>query len=213
MTEYKACSKCKQVKPLSEFHKSKAAKSGHKPACKACKSEANKTYRAENKELIKSIKKNWYRNNPEKVKEYQAKAKQNLRLNPEYSKNYYEKNKAKLNAKHREWRAKNHKKAREIEKNYRLKNPQVGRLQSQRRRALKMQNGIFLVTVNDSIKILKNSCFYCGQDSQHLDHVIPLTRGGRHSLGNLVASCAKCNISKNNKTIMEWRVWQKRVLR
>jgi 5-methylcytosine-specific restriction endonuclease McrA len=213
MNQYKACSKCKQVKLLSDFDKSRAAKSGHKPACKDCKSQSNKVYRAENKELIRAIHKAWYKNNPEKIKQYQLTAKQNSQSNPEYRKAYYAKNKEKLTARHRQWRAKNHEKARQIEKNYRLNNPEMGRLQNHRRRALKLKNGIYLITTQDSIRLMKNTCFYCGHDSQHLDHVIPLSRGGRHSLGNLVASCAKCNISKNNKTIMEWRVWQKRVLR
>lgn len=32
----KKCSKCKQYKDLSEFHKNKTTKSGHSPICKLC---------------------------------------------------------------------------------------------------------------------------------------------------------------------------------
>jgi 5-methylcytosine-specific restriction endonuclease McrA len=30
----------------------------------------------------------------------------------------------------------------------------------------------------------------------HIDHVVPLSAGGRHSLDNLVLACAPCNLSK-----------------
>jgi hypothetical protein len=214
MIESKACSKCKQVKPLSEFDKSKATKSGHKPSCKQCKYLANKVYRTENQDKIREIKKAWCLKNPEKLTEYRKKAASNSAIyNREKARLYHQKNKDKLNARCRQWRAANHEKARELEKRYRLANPQVGRLQNQRRRALKAQSGVYKITIKDSTKILAKPCFYCGAKSSQLDHVVPLAIGGRHSLGNLVASCVRCNTSKNKKTIMEWRVWQAKVLR
>lgn len=36
----------------------------------------------------------------------------------------------------------------------------------------------------------------CRQDEIHLDHVIPLARGGAHTLENLRVACATCNLSK-----------------
>jgi 5-methylcytosine-specific restriction endonuclease McrA len=214
MTKYKTCTKCKQVKPLSDFHKSKAAKSGHKPSCKSCKQKANKTYRNENPELIKAIKKAWVEKNPEKILQYRSKyGPYSSHYDPQKAKVYHQKNKEKLNARCRNWRANNHAKARELEKNYRKTNPHIGRLQNQKRRALKASNGIYRVTNKECQKILQNACFYCNGKASHLDHVIPIALGGRHSIGNLVASCTQCNTSKHKKTIMEWRVWQKKVLR
>lgn len=32
----------------------------------------------------------------------------------------------------------------------------------------------------------------------HLDHVVPLSKGGIHSISNVVWSCQKCNLTKNN---------------
>jgi 5-methylcytosine-specific restriction endonuclease McrA len=49
------------------------------------------------------------------------------------------------------------------------------------------------------------TCVYCGSDAEHLDHVIPKSRGGRRVPINLVAACAFCNISKWNQTPEEWR--------
>ena len=41
-------------------------------------------------------------------------------------------------------------------------------------------------------------CAYCGQDATSVDHVIPRSAGGDHSLANLVACCLKCNGKKGN---------------
>lgn len=58
-------------------------------------------------------------------------------------------------------------------------------------------------------------CIYCLQKLDtvnrrspgglHWDHVIPLSRGGRNSEGNLVPSCATCNMKKGVKYLVEWR--------
>lgn len=35
------------------------------------------------------------------------------------------------------------------------------------------------------------------RDSIHIDHVIPLCKGGTDDLGNLVVACADCNLRKS----------------
>lgn len=52
-------------------------------------------------------------------------------------------------------------------------------------------------------------CFYCGTKSSktlHMDHVIPLVRGGRHAIGNVVPACGSCNYKKNARFVIEWRM-------
>ncbi len=51
-------------------------------------------------------------------------------------------------------------------------------------------------------------CQYCGRDSSHLtlDHVIPRSRGGKHTWTNLVSACAACNRHKGGKTLEEVRM-------
>jgi hypothetical protein len=47
-------------------------------------------------------------------------------------------------------------------------------------------------------------CAYCGTPTgkgkdRHADHVVPLSRGGKHCVDNLVPSCASCNRRKGDK--------------
>ena len=51
---------------------------------------------------------------------------------------------------------------------------------------------------------LQIACHWCdavvSTERIQIDHVIPLSRGGKHSLGNLCASCVECNELKRDKT-------------
>lgn len=48
-------------------------------------------------------------------------------------------------------------------------------------------------------------CAYCDKEAKlTLDHVIPLSKGGKHSKDNVVPACEHCNCSKGNKTVEEW---------
>lgn len=49
-----------------------------------------------------------------------------------------------------------------------------------------------------------NSCVYCGGPYEHLDHVVPVSTGGVDAIHNLVPSCSRCNLSKNNT---DWGLW------
>ena len=50
-------------------------------------------------------------------------------------------------------------------------------------------------------------CYHCSKaldNPEHLDHLIPLSRGGTHTPDNLVASCVRCNVRKGGKTAEEF---------
>ena len=55
------------------------------------------------------------------------------------------------------------------------------------------------------LKLQENKCYYCNCYLQylqhkyvHLDHYIPLSKEGLHSIDNVVWSCARCNLIKSN---------------
>lgn len=53
----------------------------------------------------------------------------------------------------------------------------------------------------------KGICHYCGKkfsvQELTMDHVVPLSRGGKSSKGNIVASCKRCNNEKKYLTPAE----------
>ncbi|MGH3436672.1 MAG: HNH endonuclease [Sciscionella sp.] len=56
-------------------------------------------------------------------------------------------------------------------------------------------------------------CAYCSARAETIDHVIPRSRGGKHSWTNCVACCAKCNHRKADRLLTEigWQLHSKPV--
>jgi 5-methylcytosine-specific restriction endonuclease McrA len=56
--------------------------------------------------------------------------------------------------------------------------------------------------------IAKGLCHWCGgifpKEEMTMDHVVPITRGGVSSRGNLVPACKECNNRKKYLLPMEW---------
>lgn len=50
------------------------------------------------------------------------------------------------------------------------------------------------------------TCQYCGNrgGSLECDHVVPVSRGGNNSDGNLVTACKLCNREKGARLVSEW---------
>lgn len=47
----------------------------------------------------------------------------------------------------------------------------------------------------------KHACQYCGSTKKlTLDHVIPRSKGGKHSWDNVVTACERCNSRKGDRT-------------
>ena len=39
----------------------------------------------------------------------------------------------------------------------------------------------------------------------HIDHIVPLSKGGKTTLDNLQTLCAECNLGKGNRDDRDWR--------
>ena len=59
--------------------------------------------------------------------------------------------------------------------------------------------------------IQKTQCYYCQvvieREQVTMDHVVPISRGGRSTPGNLVPACKRCNEQKRSLTATEWQEW------
>jgi 5-methylcytosine-specific restriction protein A len=56
--------------------------------------------------------------------------------------------------------------------------------------------------------IQKTQCYYCqlpiSRELVTMDHIVPISRGGRSTPGNLVPACKNCNVQKRSLTPVEW---------
>ena len=182
MTEYKACSRCKQNKPTSEFGKHRKTYDGFYSQCLICHRIARADYRkrhaktskveqaeqyAKNREARKAYVIAWQKANPDKFKHYMSVSKK--------------------------------------------RNKETIAANTRRRNARRKANGVFAISKKELVKLSFGPCFYCGLAEQiTVDHVIAIDRGGTDSIGNLVPACKSCNSQKRQLTIMEWRLYKQR---
>lgn len=83
------------------------------------------------------------------------------------------------------------------------------RQKSKRRKALmKEQIGIQLTgrQVRSRFEQFGNACAYCGAGGVelHIEHVVPISQGGTHTLGNVIPACQSCNFSKAANQVEAW---------
>lgn len=93
--------------------------------------------------------------------------------------------------------------------NWRDRNPQARSEERHRRRARIAGTTSRPVSRRDWLRLCQrfnNTCAYCAKQGKLTqDHVVPISRGGRHAIGNLLPACQSCNSSKGSKLLVEWR--------
>lgn len=63
-------------------------------------------------------------------------------------------------------------------------------------------------------RLAQGICHWCGKrfapDELTMDHIVPITRGGKSSRNNVVPSCKECNNRKKYLLPMEWEEYLNR---
>lgn len=112
-----------------------------------------------------------------------------------------------------EYRAANMTHKVEYTRKYRADHPEQARESARKnernRRARKLESqGTYTdADVDLQYKRQKGRCYYCKVKvgkTYHIDHVVPLSRGGANDPSNLVVACTTCNLSKQNRLPHEW---------
>jgi len=89
---------------------------------------------------------------------------------------------------------------------YKRENPEITKLHGHRHRARKAGNGVNMVSAQEMSDIAARPCTACGAAGpSEIDHIIPVGRGGAHTIGNLMPLCKSCNSSKNDLLYIEWK--------
>lgn len=105
------------------------------------------------------------------------------------------------------WRIDNKEKSRKTLNEWRIRNRERLHQQLHRRRIRLQQGSIFQIIDKDLNRLYSSCCVNCGSSENiSLDHIVPISRGGRHSIGNLQPLCRSCNSSKRDKFMVEWRL-------
>tara|TARA_R110002153_G_scaffold183422_1_gene336608 strand:- start:312 stop:890 length:579 start_codon:yes stop_codon:yes gene_type:complete len=182
---------------------SKEKDGNHSSYCKSCMAKRTVGYRQNNKEKIRESDKKYYQNNKEKVLEQK--------------KEYYQNNREKLNEQHKEYyqnnKEKNKEQKKEYRKEYHKNNPHKVRESNRKRRALKQRNIHKPYTEDQVLNLYGSVCHICKEEINlsanrsigslgwekglHLDHVIPLSKGGPDTIENVKPSHGLCNLSKS----------------
>jgi len=199
---------------LKSYYTGVPCKSGHlglritgSAVCRECARLVSLRWKNENKESLNSQAREWRKNNPEEATRldrweyssrrdhHKARARKYYKNNREKhiaaSREYFWKNRAVLNEKARartiRWAKNNPEKVRAAIRNYKSR---------------KRGNG-GTHTGDDRIEIFRlqrGKCAFCrislSKAKKHLDHIVPLARGGRNDRSNLQFLCESCNLRK-----------------
>ncbi|WNI28612.1 HNH endonuclease [Streptomyces sp. ITFR-6] len=205
----KPCSTCGESKHSTDYYKDTRKKDGLYPSCKSCHNSRTATWSLNNRDRVNERSRERYADDPERFRkalrdsrearrdEYRAWARGNYREDPERHR-----------ARHRKWYRENVEHARAYSRAYGAAHPETLRENNDRRRARKIAASIVPFTMRELYRQWDEDgmygCVYCPGPFEHIDHVVPLSRGGEHGIENLVPSCADCNLSKNDADPWEW---------
>ncbi len=180
-----------------------------------------------NTEKVLSKNKKWAQDNPEKESArhkrwYQA----NFEKIAMRRKNYYQTNFEKLSAASKRWVKNNLERVRYNQRKWAQSNQErieivrtrwlqsnSEKVRSYQRKHKALMQGASISDFTDYdwrdlLFLYDHRCAYCRTDKKELtqDHVIPLSRGGDHTITNIVPACQSCNSRKGTKTLEEWRL-------
>ena len=123
---------------------------------------------------------------------------------------YRQNNKEKRRIKRRKDYLRNKEREAETTKKWREEHPERVSIWRSSRRAKELEAQAFDFTAEQlagRLDYFGRKCYLklegCTGEYQHLDHVIPLSRGGLHALPNLRPACQSCNLRKGNKLLEE----------
>lgn len=183
------CRECHEDR-RAEMVRARSKTDGHATVCRSCKRTESAQWHAANRERVKETKRKRYLADSERVK---AKAQAYREANPE-----------RVALVNRTWRSSNVERLRE----YRAANSERRRAHRHARRARMMRAASDAYTHADFMAAMEERdvwrCSYCDGPAEHVEHVIPLSRGGSNDVSNLTWACASCNLSKGARLLSEW---------
>jgi 5-methylcytosine-specific restriction endonuclease McrA len=208
----KKCPQCDQSfsATIEHFQRHKQTKDGLSCWCKRCFARKQRDYRAglspEKLARKKQQDRQWRQANKARRKAQNAARYQaNIAKIKQQKSAWYQANKERINAQIARWIDANKEYVNARAAAWKKANPEKHQLAQARRRARKAsapRNDLTAVQWKAIKAHYAYCCVYCGKKSQRLtmDHIIPLSKGGAHTVSNVVPACASCNAKKGTGT-------------
>ena len=202
------CSRCAKVLPAACFGRDRRRTTGLQPACRACENQRRRDRYATDAD---------YRQR--KIDRLEADrraagAQPQRRVTPEQRR-------ANRSASNRAWNEANPERRRELARQWREANPErrqeLKRADYRRNREKYIKRAVRrtqalraadrrVILEREFRRLYASPCASCGtRERIEADHIIPIARGGRHSIGNLQPLCRACNRSKWTWLLIEWK--------
>lgn len=175
--ERKTCSTCDAEKDASQFHTHRAMPSGLSFECIGCAKERRDKRIQEDPDFYKR----------DYVKNRESHRRSRLR--------YRERNREKVIQQCRDWRAANPEKY-------------LASVHARRARMLGSEGAHTAGEVRRIRKMQRDRCATCSISLSdagcHIDHIVPISKGGTNWASNLQMLCPRCNLKKSAKDPIEW---------
>ncbi len=232
LTRFKVCTKCGCTKPatLEFFQRRKGARHGLRANCRHCMTLRNRDHRKRNRaRLVEERKAYYWANREDGMAKAKAWSEANKARKAENDRLYKEENREAIEERRRLHYAANRaaaledsrqryeaNKAQRIEATRLWAEANPEKVRSYRRKSnakrRAMLNGAEHEPYTDAeIHALwhtqQGSCVYCQTPlfgEYHVDHVVPISRGGADKLENLALACPHCNRRKHAKPVEEF---------
>ena len=150
-----------------------------------------KAYRGANPEKTRDISRRSYvKHRERRIAEVSAYYLANVDRKRRYNSKYHRENRDRLAEYDAIWRANNRERTRVNRHNYDArKRANGGRLTVEEWRSVLAEFGY--------------RCAYCSSsENLEMDHVVPVVKGGRHDLSNVVPACMSCNRTKSDRSAL-----------
>lgn len=189
---FRVCTKCAEVKPAIRrfFH---GNKKGLRTDCAECNTDRVKAYYQDNREEI-----------IRKTVEYQRGSPRRIAYMAEYLPKWHE-----LHPTYRRDRIRRYREEKRRDPEWRVKELASRRAYQAKRLAMKAASG-GEYTADEILQMYDDQeglCAYCETPlfgTYHVDHMVPISRGGSSYWTNLAIACPTCNIRKHSKTAEEF---------
>jgi len=170
----------KRVRRIENHEKVRASEIAYEKKNRERLNANVRAYYARNAELVKALAKDYKMRNADKVKAYMS-----------------------------QWRARNEEHLRRYRRSYRERNIEAVRVRVAQRRAMR-RDAEGRYTLDEILELRKKqkgrcaACFKAFWMSYHIDHVMPLSKGGGNGITNIQLLCPPCNLSKGAKDPIDW---------